>query len=304
MIAMVQVDIFWAYAFGAGFALAAAHQLTREHRQATTWWQSRHFVVTLVFLALLFAPSGIYLLSAFPSWETMHVARTFEDLPAWLVTLFAITNVTQGILGYWVTRWCIVRRHTTAAVAQVALSYFGFFFVLVNGWDATGYRRLLSVEHDDVASWSWSRFGDWLTSPVALTLLGMALPILPNALGLLVYRRGEGHREAGCEPRFGPARGRGALLAVPVVLIFGFGFGLAVLSHLAIVTVGPVLGLAATAAVWAFCLSRRGPLSALGHQLLDPLVAPPQDLRERSPEGSADAPQSSSAEPSAARAQG
>jgi hypothetical protein len=280
MIGMVQVDIFWAYAFGAGFALAAAHQLTREHRQGLAWWQSRHFVVMLLFMALLFAPSGIYLLSAFPSWETMHVARTFGDLPAWLVTLFAVTNVTQGVLGYWVTRWCVLRRHTTAAVAQVSLSYFGFFFVLVNGWDGTGYHRLLSVNHDDVASWSWSRIGEWLSSPVALTLVVMAVPILPYALGFLVSWLGEGHRDAGAEPRLGPVRGRSALLAVPVVLIFGFGLVPAVVSHLAIVALGAVPGSVLTLLAWAGLLSRRGPLRRIGHGMLDPLTDVPADLRE------------------------
>lgn len=292
MIAMVQVDIFWAYAFGAVFALAAAHQLTREHRQGATWWQSRHFVVMLLFMALLFAPSGIYLLSAFPSWETMHVARSFGDIPAWLVTLFAVTNVTQGVFGYWVTRWCVLRRHFTAAVAQVSLSYFGFFFVLINGWDGTGYRRLLSVGHDDVANWSWSRFDDWLTSPVALTLVVMAVPILAYALGFLVSWLDEGHRDAGVESRLGPARGRGALLAVPVVLIFGFGLVPAVVSHLVIVVVGAVPGLVLTVLAWVGLLSRRGPLRWIGHQLLDPLTDASVDPREaavasRAPEPSA-----------------
>lgn len=283
MIAMVEVDIFWAYAFGAGFAMAAAYQLVREARQGTSWWESRYFVVTLLFIALLFAPSGIYLLSEFPSWETMHVARTFDDLPAWLVTLFAITNVTQGILGYWVTRWCIVKGHLTAAVAQVALSYFGFFFILVNGWDATGYKRFLSAEHDVVPGWSWSDAGDWVTSPVAITLVVMAVPIVPYAVGFLVSWLGEGHREAGGEPRLGFLKGRTALVAMPLVLIFGFGFLGAVASHLSIVVLGPAPGLALTAVGWVACLHPRGPLAAIGSRLLGPLVEPEADLRDSLP---------------------
>ena len=42
---------------------------------------------------------GVYLLWAFPDWETMQVAHSHASLLPWLVTVFAITNVTQGMLG-------------------------------------------------------------------------------------------------------------------------------------------------------------------------------------------------------------
>ena len=96
---MVQVDVVWSYAFGATLAASAARQLKSEKDP----FNNKIFTYVLLFLSILFAPSGIYLLWQFPHWETMQVASTYSDLPAWLVCLFAITNITQGILGYYVT---------------------------------------------------------------------------------------------------------------------------------------------------------------------------------------------------------
>src|SRR5215212_10227092 len=101
---MVQVDVFWSYAIGAGFAVAATRQIARSaatSRSTPDRWQrlnSPYWVATVLYCALLFAPSGVYLLWAFPDWETMQVAHNHTSLPAWLVTIFAITNVTQGML--------------------------------------------------------------------------------------------------------------------------------------------------------------------------------------------------------------
>jgi len=100
---MVQVDIFWSYALGAGFAASASRQL----KEKDTPFQNDYFTYTLLYLSCIFAPSGIYLLWQFPHWETMQVATCHGDLPAWLVALFAITNITQGILGFWVSYICI-----------------------------------------------------------------------------------------------------------------------------------------------------------------------------------------------------
>ena len=55
---MVQVDVVWGYAFGATFAAAAARQL--EEIEDT--FDNPYFTYTLAFLAILFAPSGLYLL--------------------------------------------------------------------------------------------------------------------------------------------------------------------------------------------------------------------------------------------------
>ena len=90
---MVQVDVFWSYALGAGFAITHAWQLEQERKANRSPFDHSSFRNTILFLACIFVPSGVYLVWAFPSWETMHVGD--RDMPAWLITAFALTNVTQ-----------------------------------------------------------------------------------------------------------------------------------------------------------------------------------------------------------------
>lgn len=136
---MVQVDIIWGYAFGAGFAACASRQLGKQETPFNNKW----YTFTLLFLSIFFAPSGLYLLWQFVQWETMQVATTFTDLPAWLVCGFAVTNVTQGILGYWVSYKFIKKKNYYAAHANWMWAWILFWFVLVCGWDCTGYQRFL-----------------------------------------------------------------------------------------------------------------------------------------------------------------
>src|SRR5919106_6278859 len=108
---MVQVDVFWSYGLGATFAVASSRQILARRRAAAleseelppgaaervgppthSRWRDPYLMRTLLFLALVFAPSGVYLVWEFPSWETMHVGDS--GMPAWLITTFAITNVT------------------------------------------------------------------------------------------------------------------------------------------------------------------------------------------------------------------
>lgn len=175
---MVQVDVFWAYALGAGFASAAARQLKDEANP----FINKYFVYTLLFMSCIFAPSGIYLLWNFPDWETMQVARSHADLPAWLVVTFAVTNITQGILGYYVAYSFIRKGKYYAAHIQCFLGYFFMFFILMHGWDSLGWQRFLydSTVMDGVAWTNGTHLGfDFLTSNVAMTLGGMGVAVVP-----------------------------------------------------------------------------------------------------------------------------
>ncbi len=89
---MVQVDVFWSFALGAGFAAAAARQLKDDDKP----FESVYFIKTLLFMSLIFVPSGVILLWGFPEWETMQVG-SYKTIPAWLAGLFVLTNVSQGI---------------------------------------------------------------------------------------------------------------------------------------------------------------------------------------------------------------
>ena len=175
---MVQVDVFWSYAIGASFAAAAARQLKDVKKP----FESKYFTYALAYVAILFAPSGVYLLWNFPDWETMQVARNHASLPAGLVTAFAVTNITQGILGFWVA-WKFIRQgNYYLAHLQWFLGYFLMFYILLYGWDGTGWQRFLyDSTVNNGARWTpGTHMGlNFLTSNVAITLLVMGVAILP-----------------------------------------------------------------------------------------------------------------------------
>jgi hypothetical protein len=179
---MVQVDVFWSYGLAAGLAVAAKHQLKREAEP----FNNKHFTAIVLWTALVFAPSGMYLLWAFPYWETMFVARTYEDIPPWLVTAFAATNVTQAVLGYWVT-WKLLRAGKDfAAMMQPIWSHAAMLFILFVGWDGSGFKRFSYAGNGD----EWARgveypWTAWFSSPVFYALLGMAVVFIPTYFGLV-----------------------------------------------------------------------------------------------------------------------
>src|SRR6266542_3384483 len=173
---MVQVDVFWAYAIGAGFGAAAAHEPGGGTTAARRLLDDRRLTATVLFLGCVFVPSGVWLLWRFPSWETMHAATGPADLPGWLVAGFALTNVTQGVLGYAVTRALWRRGHRYAAWLQMPLGYLAMFFVLGYGWDGTGYRRFFSP---DEAAWR-------IVALILITVFGLALGTAAAAAILLI----------------------------------------------------------------------------------------------------------------------
>jgi len=175
---MVQVDVFWSYALGASFASAASRQLKNEDNP----FQNDYFTYTILYLSCIFAPSGIYLLWQFPHWETMQVASCHGDLPAWLVTVFSITNITQGILGFWVSYQFIKSGRYYLAHLQWFLGYFCMFFVLVHGWDGLGWQRFLydpTVLNNQLWEPGKHMGLTFLWSNVAFTLYGMGVFVIP-----------------------------------------------------------------------------------------------------------------------------
>jgi hypothetical protein len=246
--AMVQVDVFWSYAIGAGLGVAAADRAPRE---PASRWSDPFLLKTLLFLALVFAPSGLYLLWAFPSWETMHAGT--RDMPAWLVCLFGVTNVTQGLLGYLVAQRLMRAGRTYLAYLQHVWAYLAMFLVLVHGWDGKGYQRFLSPTHSDFVAWN----GDWLawlTSPVALTLLAMGAVLVPLLLGMQVAWLG----------RPNPARACALWLAS----VFGAALAPAIACSLLLHALGTVAGAVASVALLALVYAPGGPVHRLGVSLV------------------------------------
>ena len=230
---MVQVDVFWTYALGAGFAVAAGRRLTREKsEEGIDALSSNVFRDTLLFLAILFAPSGVWLLWAFPSWETMHVGD--RDLPVWLVGAFAITNITQGILGYWVAYKLIEKGKAYLGYLQWVAGYFLLWFILIHGWDGTGYQRFFSETKADLVGWTWATAREWATCDVALTLYGMGVFIIPAILILMV-------RWLKQDP--GPKADKPMLALWMLAVMFVVCPGVALVASLLVHWLGWVLGL-------------------------------------------------------------
>ena len=184
---MVQVDVFWAYGIGASLAMASGLQL----RKANKPMETKYFIATLLVLALVWAPTGMLLLLRNTSWETMQVAESFDSLSPWLVLAFGITNVTQGILGFWVGSRLVRAGNFYLANLNWMLGYFGMFFILVYGWDGLGFDRFLfdRAMQNGHAAWTPGSgatiatlipsIGRFLTSSVALTLFIDGVVLVP-----------------------------------------------------------------------------------------------------------------------------
>jgi hypothetical protein len=282
---MVQVDVFWSYGIGASMALGAARQLRARRELASegrepsarpdrlpgdpadpaSLWRNPFFLATVLYAAVLFAPSGAYLLWEFPDWETMHAGD--RDLPGWLVVCFAVTNVTQAMLGFAIVERLLTRGRAYAAYLQVLVAYLGMFFVLVHGWDGDGYRRFFSPDKADFLAWDgdWSA---WLTSDVALTLYAMGAVLIPVLLATIARWTLAGYALAARGERRPSAA---AVVTVHLATVFVAALGIAIVASVAIHTLGAPLGIPAALALAVLALVPGGPVwrlfRALGLEL-------------------------------------
>lgn len=194
--AMVQVDVFWAYGLGAGLAAAAGRQLKEKDNIFVT----PYFVKTLLFLSLVWAPTGMLLLLKHPSWECMQVPDKLSDIPPWLILGFGITNVTQGILGYWVTSTLYKNGKYYLANLNWLAGYLGMFFILVYGWDGLGWDRFLYDRDIFGAAWqpgldlTFMERLSFLWSSVAITLYIDGIYLIPPLIFMITAWYSEGAR--------------------------------------------------------------------------------------------------------------
>lgn len=234
-------------------------------------FHNEYFLKNLLFLSLLFVPSGSVLLWSNPNWETMQVG-SYETIPQWLVGIFTTTNVTQGILGFLVTYNLLMKGKYYQAALQTVLAYLGFFFILANGWDNHGYQRFFSRNREAFENWKWSNVIGWLGSDVVAILLVYGAAFLPLMYYWITKWLMEGQDlEKGIEGEadiFERLPEAARLFALENVAIFGGTLGPAVLATVLIRRLGWAKGLAATAAIVALMLSRVGIGPALCKRLL------------------------------------
>jgi hypothetical protein len=77
------------------------------------------------------------------------------------------------------------------------------FFILIHGWDGTGYQRFLSITRADLDGWTWAQAREWLTGPVAIALALMGVVLIPWLLGLTVRWLREGAQARASVPPSG-----------------------------------------------------------------------------------------------------
>lgn len=135
---MIQVDVFWSFAIGACFAACASEGLKRSYSP----FVNKYFVYTLVFLGTIFGPSGVYLLWQHTGWETMFMFDT--SLHGIWAALFASTNVSQGILGFYLAYRQIIAGRELSAHTLWVVSYCCMFAILLFGYDRFFYAGNLT----------------------------------------------------------------------------------------------------------------------------------------------------------------
>jgi hypothetical protein len=344
---MVQVDVFWSYALGSGFALGAWRQLRkqkvenelrkwrlgwkekpdlggpasegdaetagpaqlsyRNHMQfrqlvkelrkggmetgkagaqnlkelrklAMAWlrenndaFNNEYFLKNLLFLSLLFVPSGAVLLWSNPNWETMQVGR-YETIPQWLVGIFTTTNITQGILGFYNTYRSVMKGKYYQAALHAVLSYAGFFFILANGWDNQGYRRFFSKNREAFDDWKWTNVFGWAFSDVVAILLTYGGVFLPLMYYWIIdwLLKGQDMEKGIEEPAdfFDRLPEATSLFADLNLSVFGLSFGSAVLATVLIHRFGWVWGMAGYTAFLAALLNKWGVGPALCKRIM------------------------------------
>ncbi|MEU5876350.1 hypothetical protein [Spirillospora sp. NPDC047279] len=148
----VHVDLPWAYAVGAGIALAAAHQLRGEvvgdavvgrAARGVGAKAGRHFVLAMAFGVFVFVPMSLWVAYRFPEWATMQRADE--------VDLVRVGAAELGLIaaGFVVTRWLVVGGRMRWAAVQPITASLAMAVLMIHGWDGDGWRRMLSTGRTD-----------------------------------------------------------------------------------------------------------------------------------------------------------
>ncbi|MEV6774636.1 hypothetical protein [Streptomyces syringium] len=264
---MLQVDVFWSYGIGAGCALAGAEQLRLADGDTTRMRsiRDRSLVQTLLFFGLVFTPMGMWLATRFPGWESMYA---LETVPPWGLAVFGAGVTLCGTLGCLITHRLLTRGRIRGAALHLLLPYVACLFTLIHGWDGTGIHRFLAVT---AGPWPTGVPGSeevtrWLHSPIAATLVFMALVFLPVLLGLNAWHHTRGLRDQPTPTWLLGLR----ITAFALGLILGPCLALAVAASLSLHVFGSPVGGVLWALVAAAVLRPRGTVVRWSQRLVLP----------------------------------
>ncbi len=184
---MLQTDLFFSYGLSAGLALAARKKLKSEPNPLV----NKYFLATLLWLALGFIPQIQYLQGRFPAWESMFVASSASDYPPWFMSLYSMSIIIMGTLGFYFTFILIKKGKVSAAVAQLMGSVAIALLLATVGWDGAGYQRVLYPGTG--ADWAKGvafPVQVFFTSPVFISLLWLeALLLIPYSVLFISWAR-------------------------------------------------------------------------------------------------------------------
>lgn len=165
---MLQPDLFFAYGLAGGLAVAGRKKLT----EAPSPFLTKYFLGLCLWLSVFYVPQVLYLVWRFPGWESMFVAKSLSDYPPWFMSVYSVATIIMGALGFYIT-WLFLRKGRLGmARAQAALGIGAAVFMILVGWDGTGWKRLFYTGTG--AEWAAGVAYpplDWFKSPIVLTLL-------------------------------------------------------------------------------------------------------------------------------------
>ncbi len=242
---MVQVDVFWAYGLGATLAAVSGRQLIKEDSP----FINKYFVAALCFLALIWNNTGVLLLLRHPSWESMQVFENLYSIPPFLFLAFGITNITQGILGFWVSYKLIQNGRHYLANLNWLLGYFCMFFILIYGWDGHGLDRFL-YDRDMFGGVAWTPGAGFAAgaglkfalSSVAMTLYFDAIFLIPPLAYMISKWTAETTKlDENLSDSLLPSH-PAITAAWHIFIVFGIGFTSAALASFCVWIVNPLVG--------------------------------------------------------------
>jgi len=167
------------------------------------------------------------------------------------VLAFGITNVTQGILGFWVGIKLMEKGKYLAANYNWLIGYLGLFFILIYGWDGLGYDRFFYDRDMLEGSPAWTPgagvgtdlegflngVGNFLQSGVFMTLMIDAVYLLLPFFVLSVLWLKEGYEQKNIAV---PSKGR--LLADYLMAVFVTCLGASMWTAFCVGTLANIFG--------------------------------------------------------------